>query len=171
VSSNKARYYEVQEMKGTWVWIVLLGLTVLSFSLMIAMNISEKNTFDIKVLIYVGSGLSLVFTTIAILFSRARLETTIDARGISFRFPPFQLKSKNIPFSQIIKWEVGDYNPMKEAGGWGSFKAGKPKEQNPAYIVSGKTALFLHLDNGKRIILGTQRKDAIQYAMRKQLEN
>ncbi len=171
MKNTKAKYYEVQEMKGSWVWIVLLGLSVLSFSLMIAMNISGKNSFDIKALIYLGSGLSLLFIILAVIFRNARLETTIDASGVSYRYPPFQNKIKNIPFEQITKWEVGKYNPVKEAGGFGSFKAGAPKEKNPAYIVSGKTALFLHLGNGTRIILGTQRKDAIQYAMRKQLEN
>jgi hypothetical protein len=78
--------------------------------------------------------------------------TQIDEMGIRFRFFPFHLKPKTIPWEDIESAAIREYSPLKEYGGWGvrySFKNGK------AYNIKGKTGLQLTLKNGKRILIGT----------------
>jgi len=43
----------------------------------------------------------------------------------------------------------------------------RKRKYGQAFIVAGNTALQLHLTNGKRLLIGTQKKQAIAHAMEK----
>ena len=98
-----------------------------------------------------------------------RLELTIDNVGIKFRYPPFKNKENSILKSEIKKYEVKTYRPIKEYGGWG-YRQGIGSKKKVAYNVKGNIGLELKLQDGRTILFGTQRKDAIQSAMNKLME-
>lgn len=56
-----------------------------------------------------------------------------------------------------------DSEPIKEYGGWGI----KGKFKSKAYNVSGNIGLQLYLKNGRKVLFGTQRQEAIENAMKK----
>ena len=86
----------------------------------------------------------------------------IDQDGIHYRFFPLIFRDKLISKAEIQRFEIRKYNPVINYGGWGvkrSFKWGR------AYNVSGNIGLQLYLTNGKKVLFGTQRPQAILYAM------
>ncbi len=169
MSRTRIYFEEIQPQKGNLAFMILLALTVIGFSSLYFFGNNDEE--DARALIYVGTGLSLVFIILFFVFRKMRLETAITQSGIYFRYPPFQNKFHKISLSEIRNWEVREYNPVKEYGGWGFKKQGKPRNKNTGYMISGKTALFLNLKNGHEILIGTQRKDAMIYAMRKITEH
>jgi hypothetical protein len=95
----------------------------------------------------------ITFLITGLLIFRANLKTKVTSNGIFYSFFPFQLKEKQIALEDIESYEVRDYNPILEYGGWGVRKSfrGKGKAYNPC----GKVGMQLVLRNGKKILFGT----------------
>lgn len=112
----------------------------------------------------------LIFVVLLIsgymLFS-SRLIVEIINMGIEYRFPPMLTRKTLIAKHDIKSYEIREYNPLKEYGGWG-VKQGT-KKTGKAFNVRGKQGLQLVLKNGKKILFGTQRPDAIRRAMQKMM--
>jgi hypothetical protein len=97
-----------------------------------------------------------------------KLETHIQNQSISFRMPPLINKKRVIHTNEITSAEVIKYNPIRHYGGYGirySARHGK------AYNIHGDKGLKLVLSSGKKILIGTQKPDALRVAVRKMMEN
>lgn len=91
-----------------------------------------------------------------------KLEVWIDQAGIHYRFFPMIVKERLVSFSEIKKYEIRKYSPIADYGGWGtkkSFRWGK------AYNVSGNIGLQLYLNNGRKVLFGTQKPQAMLHAI------
>jgi hypothetical protein len=132
--------------------ILVVGSIVLAFgNLFVSGQNTGENTFGFVLSLIVGVPALYILFTI-------RLETEIDAHGITYRFFPIQRSLKFITWDDIDSAEVRRYRPLLEYGGWGlrhSFRNGK------AYNIKGKDGLQLVMKDGKKILLGTQRPDDI----------
>lgn len=173
MSSKKTYFFESQRVNSDWVWISLSGLTVLGYAsvfIYYGADIHSQTKFDIKALTYVATGMLLVFGIMFFVLRNSKLEIRISEQGIEFRYPPTQNNFRLIRFNDIEKWEVSDYNPVKDNIKPGFKKSAFKKKENIVYVASGKQALKLYLKNGGKIILSTRRKDALQYAIRKLTE-
>ena len=84
---------------------------------------------------------------------RARLQVTIDAESIRYRFRPFHLRERVILRSGVKLLRVVRYNPLLDYGGWG-IRTGR---KGRAYTVSGRYGLSVTLRGNRRILLGTDR--------------
>ena len=95
------------------------------------------------------------------LFYRMYLLTVIKEDGIQIKFFPFT--DFIIPFNKIKNYKIKKYRPITEYEGWGIRfnKSGK------AYTVSGKIGLQIELSNGKSILIGTQKSDALLQSVNK----
>ena len=85
-----------------------------------------------------------------------QLRTRITSEGIDIRWGFLEVIKKTIPFSQVEKAEAVTYSPLKDFGGWGIRFGGKKKK---AWTVSGNRALLLHLTDGTRFYLGSQKPE------------
>lgn len=104
-----------------------------------------------------------VLTTISILFFTSivfmfKLNTRIDELGIHYRFFPFHRKLRTISWNEISKAYIRNYDPIGEYGGWG-IKAGWGRKHGTAVNVSGDIGIQLILTNGKKILIGTNKKE------------
>ena len=99
---------------------------------------------------------------VAMLF-KLKLITRIRQEGIYYRFYPFHLKEKHIPTEEILSYEVRQYKPITEYGGWGIRNGGK--KYGKAFNVSGNMGLQLYLKNGKKLLIGTGKPAEIGKAM------
>jgi hypothetical protein len=104
-----------------------------------------------------------------VLFIKTKLITEVRDSGIYYSFPPFIIREKKIAKEEIERVEVRKYNAIKEYGGWGVRQRKVMRKSGIAYNVSGSTGLQLYLKSGKKILFGTQRKEAIESAMNKML--
>ncbi len=96
----------------------------------------------------------------------SKLVIEIKGDGIHVRFKPFLRKEKFILPEQIQRFEVMKYSPITDYGGWGIKSGTKGKVLN----VSGNIGLLLVFKDGKKLMIGTQRPEAIKRAMNKMMK-
>lgn len=153
-------FKEEQHIKQNWLK-VLLAVSIVVPIIMVTKEYLEeisKITTNEFVLILLGISISVAF----IFFFK--LKTRIDEIGIHYQFSPFHLKMKIIQWKEIKKVHVRNYDPIGEYGGWG-LKGGFfwNKEKGKCLNISGDIGIQLLLKNGKKLLIGTQKKEeAIQ---------
>ncbi|UIR55420.1 hypothetical protein LZQ00_14235 [Sphingobacterium sp. SRCM116780] len=149
-----------QEKQSFWTWWMIL---LMVFLLLSTLNFKwaewSRGNFSQFSL---NPGFWIVFCIIA-LFSVIRLKTTINTEGINIQFFPFLLKSKIIPWTEIGKIYVRDYNPIGDYGGWGYRNGSEGK----AYNTKGKQGLQLIFKDGSKLLIGTQKRDELENIVEK----
>ena len=85
-----------------------------------------------------------------------QLRTRVTGEGIDIRWGFLEVIKKKIPFESIEKAEAVTYSPIGEFGGWGIRLGGGKKR---AWTVRGKRALLLHLKDGTRFYLGSEKPE------------
>lgn len=111
--------------------------------------------------------LAILIVTGLLLFG-SKLVIEVSNKSLQFTFKPFINKPIKYFKSDIERYEIREYKPIKEYGGWG-IKQGI-KGIGKAFNVKGKIGLQLYLTNGKKVLIGTQRGDALNRAMKKMME-
>ena len=110
----------------------------------------------------IGALSGLIFVAlVAILFLFMKLKTRVDEIGIHYQFYPFHFSYKLIFWSSISKCYIRNYNAISEYNGWGMKFSKKVK----SFTTKGNIGLQLELTNGKKILIGTQKKEEIQEAI------
>lgn len=146
-------YQEIQKF-DQW-WLKLIIILVIFATLTPLYMIFNQAAFEEDMLlpIVVATFITAIAIVLLYLF---RLETTIDAKGIHYRFFPF--KKNTIPWQEIEECYVRQYSPLKEYGGWGIRFGFSGK----AYNVKGNKGIQLKLKSGKKILFGTQNESEVQ---------
>jgi hypothetical protein len=173
---EKQFYSEEQKFSPMLVWLIMFPVwTVLNIIFGIGMykQISLDQPWGDEPmsnmgLIAVTAAINLIVIGTALMMIKTRMVVEIRESGLFYRYPPFIIKEKKISREEIERFEVRQYKPIREYGGWG-FRQRKRRFRNAglAYNVSGNIGLQLYLKNGKKILFGTQRKEAIGSAMNK----
>lgn len=104
-----------------------------------------------------ASLLWFVVTPAFLLLEFAKLRTEVDAEGVRINF--FPLSKKAFAGSNIETAKVLDYGFI---GGWG-IRLGT--RYGTAYNTQGCEGLALTLKNGKKVLIGTLRKQAMERAI------
>lgn len=94
-----------------------------------------------------------------IFFLNLRLKTTITNREISVQFKPLMLRKRSFAFSDITSIDVETYHPIKEFWGYGIRVNLKGAT---AYNVKGNKGLRIRLRDGREVLIGTQKPEAIE---------
>lgn len=164
-------FSETQRFRQPWLW-VLLGLiwsvTTGIFCYGVIMQIVRHHPFGSSPMsdtgLIVTSILTFVLlTAILALFRSARLTTRIDKQGIHYRFFPFHRKERLISREQISDVRIVSYHPMRQFGGWGI----RYIKNGVACIVAGRKGMEITMTGGKRLIIGTQKPEVLEAALKK----
>lgn len=170
---NKVLFKEEQQFRQWW-WIVLILGTTIPAMVMCVYALYQQVVRGIQV----GDSpapngvmiLGFIFLCIMLWgYFKLKLEVWIDADGIHYRFFPLIIKNKLISKEQIQRFEIRKYNPILDYGGWG-VRRGFGRKWQRAYNVSGNMGLQLYLTDGKKVLFGTQRSQAIFYAMEEMMK-
>jgi hypothetical protein len=97
------------------------------------------------------------------LFWVLKLETEVRPDGLYVRYFPFHIHFKRFGAEDFSEYYARTYRPIREYGGWGircSFGKGK------AYNVSGNKGVQLVFKSGKRLLIGSQRDEELEEAIR-----
>jgi hypothetical protein len=173
---EKILFKEEQKFTQWWIWLLLLAAFGIAigpqwyglFQQVTTGQLWGDNPASNEVLALTASLTTLMMVGILLLVKTVTLQVKIHENGISFRYPPLVRKWRSIARAEIERYEVGKYRPVKRYGGWGiRYGFGK---SGKAYTVTGRTGLKLIMKNGKTILLGTQRAQAISYAMGKMMK-
>lgn len=170
---NKVLFKEEQQFRQWW-WIVLILGTTIPAMVMCIYALYQQVVRGIQV----GDSpapngvmiLGFIFLCIMLWgYFKLKLEVWIDADGIHYRFFPLIIKNKLISKEEIQRFEIRKYNPILDYGGWG-VRRGFGRKWQRAYNVSGNMGLQLYLTDGKKVLFGTQRSQAILYAMEEMMK-
>jgi len=147
---NEKIFYEIQQFRQKWIWTILLIVLFVLFLPIISGMVS----------ILLGVILILTGFCFIWLFYSIKLITEIKGDSIHIKFSPFT--TKIIHFSEIIKYEIRQYRPIIEYGGWGI----RFNRSGKAYTVSGNIGIQIQLSAGKGILIGTQKTKEFLQAMK-----
>ena len=110
----------------------------------------------------IGAFSGLIFIAlVAILFLFMKLKTRVDEIGIHNQFYPFHFSYKTISWAAIDKCYLRKYNAISEYGGWG-YKFSLFGKNGKSFTTKGNIGLQLKLKNGKKILIGTHKKEELQ---------
>jgi hypothetical protein len=170
IEENKLIYREEQRF-GSWLrWLVVLSMALaVPPSIFSLINIpSEQGSPEIlPIILLVVAGI-FVPIAIAVLFLLLKLETEVRQDGLYVRYFPFHINFKRFTTEDLSEYYARKYKPLLEYGGWGirySFRKGK------AYNVSGNKGLQLVFKSGKRLLIGSQRAEELEEAIRSIMES
>lgn len=161
-------FREVQRFTQRWLWVILI-LTILALVMTFSYGFIEQivlgkpwgdRPMSDTALILVASCIILLSGGMVYLFYTLRLITEVRTDGLYIRFYP--IYSKNIPYNTIRYCETRTYQPLAEYGGWG-IKYGR---SGWAYNIIGNRGVQLVLDDGKRILIGSQQANELESAIK-----
>jgi len=153
-------FKEEQRFRQVWL-MVLLGFSLLvPVSLIINEYIKDNTSMTTNE--FLGS-IGIIASVLLIFIFK--LSTRIDEKGIHYQFFPFHFSMKTLLWSEITKAEVRTYDPIGEYGGWGLRYSFNKKKGN-AVNVSGDIGIQLTLKNGKKLLIGTQKKEAVSRVLK-----
>lgn len=169
---NQTKLYFQEDQKNDSWWF-RLSLAVTWIVTVIPVSISAYQEFQKSSQqneqLYVAFFTILFITGMMYFLSSFRLQTRIDTSGVHVRLYPKMRKWRFIPKEMIVKYEVKEFRPLREFGGWGAKKSWRRRSQS--YTISGRTGIRLFLNDGKEVLIGTRQKQSALYAFRKLMEN
>jgi hypothetical protein len=100
-----------------------------------------------------------------VLFQVLELRTRVTDEGLQVDFRPFV--HRLIRYDQIRSAEARRYNPILEYGGWG-LRYGR---NGQAYNVSGDRGVQLTLSDGRGLLIGSRKDEALAAAINARLQS
>ena len=164
----KPAFHEKQRFTQRWFWIVLI-VVMLILATIFAYGVIEQLVYgkpwgdrpvSDTVLIVISSAVLLFSVSMIYIFYSLRLISEVRKEGLYIRFYPF--RAKQICWHDIVSCEARTYKPLSEYGGWG-IKYGR---SGWAYNIIGDRGVQLVLGDGKRILIGSQRADELEKAIK-----
>jgi hypothetical protein len=169
LGESKVIYREEQRF-GLWLrWLVAASIALaVPFSIFSLAKIpSEQGSPGILPIILLAMAGIFVPIAVAVLFLLLKLETEVRSDGLYVRFFPFHVNFKSFTKDDLGEYYARKYRPLLEYGGWGirwSLRKGR------AYNVSGDKGVQLVFKSGKQLLIGSQRAEELEEAIRSIME-
>jgi hypothetical protein len=155
-------YHEVQHFRQLWLWILILGISLVAIWSLIQQIFLDtpfgNNPAPDAVLIIIVIVFGFLFPAT---FYKMNLTTEVCGDGIYYRFFPFHLSFHKIKLEDIVECQVRSYSTLKDYGGWG-IRYGR---MGKAYNVSGDRGVQLKLSKGSRLLFGSQKPEEFAAAI------
>ena len=171
---EKVLFSEEQRYNQWWLWLImLLALSAVLVPFLYGIYSQEvldkpfgDNPMSTSGLIVTGSFSVLIMIVAIFILLKLRLKTKITTEALWFSYPPIINKWKKIVPEEIERYQIRTYATSREFGGHGMKRR---RKYGMSYTVSGNVGLQLYFKNSKKLLIGTQKKQAIEYAMEKLL--
>lgn len=156
----KVVFDEKQRMRQWWILLLTLGAVVFStyallYQLVTGVGLGT-NPPPLGLMFFIEA----LMLFLLLLIWRLELQVRIDAAGIHYKFWPFFGWRHRI-WAELQSVEVRQYKPLLEYGGWG-LRLGM---KGWAYNMAGNKGIQLVLQNGDRLLLGTQKPEEAKAAI------
>ncbi|MFD1512511.1 hypothetical protein [Halomarina rubra] len=144
--ASTTHFREVQRFRQWWLWAIL-GVVGL---------VSVVSGGPIGILVAGG---------IVVFVWSLSLTTEVRNDGLYIQLWPLQRSFQRVPWTAIESAEAVRYRPLREYGGWGI----RWRPGTVAYSVSGSRGVFVSRDGDRDILVGSERPDELETAIREQL--
>ncbi len=162
---SRTLFKEEQKFRQAWI-IIIMVLAVVVWLYMIIRYIFIDELFQKEPGAAWTTLIAGIIPILVIyLFVKMKLLTVVDTNGVHCRFTILQRNFKSFTKEDIQAYEIRQYKPISEYGGWG-IRVGRGK-RGSAYNVSGNIGLQLYLKNGKKFLIGTQQPESLSRSMDK----
>ncbi len=155
--TEEVYYREVQRFRQKVMWLIIIAVDVLLVAFFsyqwyqrIVLNqvTSEPLTLMEAWILWILFGMAIPLLVTSLFLTKLVVE--VRENEFFLRFFPFA--KRNIPYSEIVSYEVSEFHPILDYGGVGvRYMFG-----GWAYLVSGKRGVMMKLKNGKRLLIGSQ---------------
>lgn len=165
MKEEKEFFFEEERFDQRWnlflvtpiaVGFIIFQIYSLYSQLVLHLPIGSDPLSDIQLIILSIFVIPLMIAIIWLFFVM-KLTVKADNKKIFIRFYP--LLKKEISLDQIESFEIKEFNPVIDFGGWGLRYSILWK--TTGYIMRGKAGVHIHLKNKKNILIGTQRADEL----------
>ncbi|MES2557095.1 MAG: hypothetical protein V4604_13145 [Bacteroidota bacterium] len=160
-------FSENQRFKQWWLWLILLAVDAL-FLFGVVQQVVLGNQFGDNPMSDTGlcivAGMMLVITLI---FGFSQLQTIITEEGVFVRLMPFHFRFRRYTWDQFSNMYIREYSPITEYGGWGLRHS--ISGYGKAYNMAGKQGLQLVFQNGKKLLIGTQKAEELKAVLEKRI--
>jgi hypothetical protein len=156
-------FREVQRFGQLWVWLLVGLVAGVAWYGAIVQLIYKKPFGDnpapdsLMVIIWAVFGIGF-----PALFYSIRLVTEVRSDGVHVRFAPLHRSFQFFSRDTITKCEAVTYRPLRDYGGYGI----RYNAQGKAYNVSGNRGVRLSLEEGKAVMIGSQKSEQLASAVR-----
>lgn len=155
-------FYERQRFRQWWFWVLTLGISLLFIvgciqQLVLQKPFGNNPMSDVWLIITTA-----LFLLLSLSLLTATLITFINKEGVYVKFSPFHSRYKFFNWNEIDAVQIREYQPVSEFGGWG-IRVGRRGAK--AYNASGKIGMELHLQNKKKIMIGTNQPSDLKRAL------
>lgn len=155
---KKRALYEERTGWALWVHFLIL-LTLVAVAIPLS-ELAKGNIGDgpgaMPIWAAVLSALVGIGIPVGVYSLMGQLRTRITEEAIEVRWGYLEVIKKRILHGDVERAETVTYSPLKEFGGWGIRLGGKKKL---AWTVRGNRALLLHLKDGTRFYLGSEKPE------------
>jgi hypothetical protein len=163
VNANYSLFSETQRFRQWWVWILVLLVAGTAWYGFVQQIVLKKpfgnNPAPDPVMIMIWVIFGLFFP---LLFYSIKLVTEVRYDALYVKYSPLQFHSKKIVYAEIQNYEIRQYSALKEYGGYG-IRMGK---EGKAYNVFGNKGIQFEFQDGKKLLIGTQRPEEFMQALR-----
>jgi hypothetical protein len=157
-------YFERQHVRQIWFWAFMLF--VFFFPVLINKLTSAVVPRDSAAALVTERYVLIPMTitlAIAILVYIMHLDIRVTRKGLSLQFFPFHLKPRALDLDKTISIEAVTYAPIGEYGGWGL----RYVKNGRAYNVGGNRGVRIDYENGKHVLLGSERAEELEEALQR----
>jgi len=162
ITPNHVIFHEVQTVRTSWIWGLVIIPPVIMIYGMIQQLVFKKpwgnNPMSDAGLVIVGL-MVIIGPPLFVYF--VRLEIQIRNDGVYYRYAPFHLRFQCIQLTHLKSYQIIQYRPLRDYGGWG-IRYGK---YGKAYTLSGNTGFQLVTADQKKILLGTLKAEELKRAL------
>lgn len=154
---GKILFREEQQFRQIWLWAIIILSTVPAL-IITSVTLPQDKKMSVGGMIAVIS-----IVAVAALFNLAmlyftKLETIISDAGVYYRWRPFRKKYTALDWKEITALTVKKYPYLK----YGYHRRpGYGKVNN----VNGNMGVLFELTDGKRVYIGTQKLNSLQYTL------
>ncbi len=156
-------FRESQRFTQKWVWLLVTLMAVgIWIMTLVHFFFARPGQTSLSTDIIVVLSWALAGVGVPILFLTIELVTEVRTDGLYVRMIPFHLHFKRFTWGEIRECKAREYDPIREFGGWG-IRWGK---SGRAYNISGSCGVQLVLNDGRRLLIGSQRAEELAAAMK-----
>lgn len=156
-------FREVQRFRQWWVWLLVLFVAGMAWYGFVQQIVLKRpfgnNPAPDAVMIMIWVIFGVLFPAF---FCSLKLVTEVRSDGLYVWFFPLQFHSHKISYTEVKTYEIHTYSAMKEYGGYGIRQGKKGK----AYNVSGNRGIQFEFQDGKSMLIGSQKPEEFAQALR-----
>lgn len=154
--------YREEQRFGWWVYALMILMMALAWALFEGRGLVRPGMFGQRaqqLFLAVAAGMSL---PVVFMLGVLRMTTIVTPLDVRIWFGYFPTYRRTISMLTISRVEVVQYQPLRHCGGWG-IRIGRDGER--VYNARGNRGVRLHLIDGSKILIGSQRPEELALAV------